>query len=597
MTQPIVKTTWPMRVGAYMQRYDAVYERKDGKIIFHDTDFVFKDDIKAMKGARWDGVKKVWSVQDCTRNQIQMDFLEGKNPLTWFDRPVQEFEYKRDLAGHQITMGNAIRTYHYQIISAVPGAGKTLPTLEALEAADLSGPAIWSCPSKNIEAIDAEVWKWKFKTPLEIVSHEELKKRVRDNFVPQFLVLDESHKFKTAATQRTSSGQDIADAVREEYGFDGWVILLTGTFSPNKPIDPWAQAEIAYPGFLKEGSPKALLRRLAYLEQASGNNGFYEDIIGWNEEEVQLMSKRLQGLLTVVLEEDLDWELPPIEYIRRNLPPDEPTKRVSNAIARTASSAGTAAMKLREISDGFNYIQEEAGMMACPACEGAGFVTEWVDPDEPDRQYKTIDMFSEELTAKLKPVPVTCFQCKGEKEVIKYKKVAYEVPCPKEDALRKDLKECEDTNRVLVFAGFRGSLDRCVRICKEEGWEVIRCDGRGFRVLGKRGERPLRYWMDKEKNPQKIAYVSHPESGATAFTLVESNVVIFYSNTHRHDHRYQGLKRVHRPGQERAIKIIDYCHLWSDYRVLDILEGKRNLEGMTIGEFIGDALDETKSLD
>jgi len=86
--------------------------------------------------------------------------------------------------------------------------------------------------------------------------------------------------------------------------------------------------------------------------------------------------------------------------------------------------------------------------------------------------------------------------------------------------------------------------------------------------------------------------IAHPESGATAFTLVEANVVIFYSNTHRHDHRQQGLKRVHRPGQTRTVYIVDLCHLPSDYRILDVLKTKKKLEGMTLGEFLGSSFND-----
>jgi len=588
----MTNVTWPLKSGPYTTYKQVVYETDRGRIIFHEQEpydlFPFKDDIKSMQGAKWDG--KNWSVKDCPRNHIQLDFLAGKNPLEWFDRPVQKFEYKRDLAGHQLTMSNAVRTYHYQILAAVPGAGKTLSCIEALEAANLTGEALWSCPARNIEAIEAEFYKWNLNVPCQIVSHAKLKNLARDGFVPQFLVLDESHKFKTANTRRTSAAQFLADATRAKYGFDGYVLALTGTFSPNEPIDPWAQAEIAYPGFLKEGSPKALLRRLANLKKAAGNNGFYEEILNWKEDEVELMFVRMKGLITTIFDEDLDWVLPDMEFIRRNLQPDEATTRVARSIARTCPSAATAAMKLREISDGFNYIQEEDGMTSCPACKGQGTVTEWIDPDNEERSYKSIEMFSPEVCAKFRPTQVICFQCKGEKEVVNYKKIAYEVPCPKEEALREELRDCEEVGRVLIFAGFTGSLDRCVRVAKEEGWTIIRCDGRGFRVLGKRGEKPLRFWMDTESN-KKVAYIAHPESGATAFTLTEANVVIFYSNTHRHDHRQQGLKRVHRPGQTRTVKIIDLCHLPTDYRVLDVLDNKKKLEGMTLGEFLGDAFE------
>ena len=55
-------------------------------------------------------------------------------------------------------------------------------------------------------------------------------------------------------------------------------------------------------------------------------------------------------------------------------------------------------------------------------------------------------------------------------------RVTREVPCPKEAALKMLLDENEETGRIVVFAGFTGSVDRVVNLCLKEKWDVVRCD-------------------------------------------------------------------------------------------------------------------------
>jgi hypothetical protein len=59
--------------------------------------------------------------------------------------------------------------------------------------------------------------------------------------------------------------------IRDKFGYEGYVILMSGTPSPKTPVDWWAQCEIAWPGFLKEGSPKALEQRMAFIVSKSSS--------------------------------------------------------------------------------------------------------------------------------------------------------------------------------------------------------------------------------------------------------------------------------------------------------------------------------------
>ncbi len=602
MPETIQVITGKRKVGGktYVSKEPLTFEVDTGRIEIIDSPFALKDEIKALKGARCifeDGKFSHWTASDHPRNWIQFGFWGGKNPLAHFDKPVAENEWEPtryhqfkqqafELMPHQLVIADNILSRNFQLIAADPGLAKTLATILAMERSGVK-QWLWSGPKSSLPQMEFEFAAWGVDLDVTFTSHDQVHKFHGEGF--QGFVIDEIHKCKTAETKRTVNHQKLADEVREKYGFEGYVVGLSGTPAPKTPVDWWAQAEIVYPGYLAEGSPKALLRRLAKLAKAEGSNGFYEEIEEWREDEVALLHERLKGLVTVFRLQDTVLNLPPINHRMVELQPHEDTLRVAKMIAKTATSAATAAIHLREISDGFLYTEEPDGMKVCPACEGLGVVNEWFDPEEPDRQFKSVEMFSQEVIDKLEKVEVECFHCEGTKEVPNTKRVPYEIPCLKEDALREEIDSEEELGRMLVFAGFKGSIDRIVRVFQERGWEVIRCDGRGFSVLGSSRENPLAVWADRSRS--KVAYVAHPESGGTAFTLVEARKVVFYSNTHRWDHREQALKRVHRPGQTKPVEVVDLMHLPTDYRVLDLVKEKGRLEGITMGDLLRDDYD------
>ena len=154
------------------------------------------------------------------------------------------------------------------------------------------------------------------------------------------------------------------------------------------------------------------------------------------------------------------------------------------------------------------------------------------------------------------------------------------------------LDECEENGRIVVFAGFTGSVDRAVNICRREGWSVLRCDGRGFEVtdhfgnvITQRGEEALDFWADRGN--QHVAFVSHPESGGMSLTLVESRMAVYWSNSFKPEFRIQSEDRIHRKGMDENLgcEIVDLIHLPTDARVLEVIQANRKLELMTLGEF------------
>ena len=81
-------------------RSPARIEIADGRIFFLKSPFALKDEIKAMAGSRWHGFdsenpRKMWSVEDCFRNQFQFGYLMGEDVYEWFDRELIRHEYRK----------------------------------------------------------------------------------------------------------------------------------------------------------------------------------------------------------------------------------------------------------------------------------------------------------------------------------------------------------------------------------------------------------------------------------------------------------------------------------------------------------------------
>jgi len=640
-------------------RSPVVLERRDGRIYFWDgkvgtkTKFELSREIKAMRGAHYHGYedegeyakKKVWSVDDCQRNRMQIGYLCGENVYAWFDRPLQRFTYRpltrggvpQALMPHQADMADAGLTYHYQIFGAEMGTGKTLAAQMVIEKSGVN-LVWWAGPKTSLPNIKREFKLWGFpfeKCQIEFFTYEGLV-RVMDEWdgsqpLPRFFVADESSRCKNDTSQRSKACQKLADLIREKYGYEGYVILMSGTPSPKTPFDWWSPCEIAWPGFLKEGSRRAMEDRLAFMvKQQFDDRSTFMKRIGWKDDqrkcaecgtifeegpheldgvtdpddyhkfvpsknEVAYLYERLKGLVIVKHKKDC-LQLPEKRYRKVVCKPTASTLRVAEAIVGSAPNAVTGMTLLRELSDGFQYREIEDGVTKCPHCTD-GTVAQWVDPEDTEAHYEAIDMLDPDLRSRLVKEMVPCPACDGKREVPRMVRIAREVPCPKDAALKMLLDENEEVGRIVVFAGFTGSVDRIVRLCLKEKWDVVRCDQGNFRVFAAKSdspegaltteEEPLDYWANMEGHG-KVAFVANPESGGMSLTLVEARMAVYWSNSWKPEYRVQSEDRIHRKGMDENLgcTIVDLIHLPSDGRVLDVIRANRKLELMTMGEIL-----------
>lgn len=748
----------------------ATIERKDGRIYFIKSPFALKNEIKAMKGSKWHGFlendgRKIWSIEDCTRNNFQLEFMMGGNPYANWDQDLIEREYERQLFEKQRLMTDHILTYHYVILAAEMGCisgdavvncnragkgfqitlkelyskwinkkdhngklgqkswdssistyvrsmkdgvlglhklinvidkgfketikitlesgkslvctpdheiyinhniclpaeelrvgdtvitngfvpkndtiisieknektrvfdlvmddphrnfvvngfivhncGKTLSAIEAMERSNAT-EWWWVGPKSAIAAVEREFIKWGFKAQPRIMTYDRLRidmERWADgNPAPQGVIFDESSKCKSEKSKRTKAAQHLADSIRKEWDWNGYVILMSGTPAPKSPVDWWSQCEICYPGFVREGSSKSFERRLAVFqkkeiptqgtiwkraawlddEKKCAVCGQYEDhenhnsddLFGTGEDaheyqpsknEVSYLYKRLKGLVLPISKKDC-YDIPDKIYREVVLKPSNTIKRVAKALVSAAPTTIQGLTWLRELSDGFQYREVQQGEKICPVCNGEGQCYQWTDD---------------------KKEHCECDTCSGSGRVANMVRETKQIKTPKDTALIDLLEENEDIGRVLIFAGFQGSIDRIINICHKQQWNVVKVDGRGWKSLPCTDEKvpknvkPLDYWYDS--NNSRVAFVAHPASGGMGLTLTEASMAVFYSNDFTPESRAQAEDRIHRPGIDanRGATIVDLFHLGTDRKVRDVLLDNRRLETMTLGE-------------
>lgn len=636
----------PLDVKFIVETKSGVLMKKPGQIQatpatieFLKSPFDLKDELKSMKGARWHGFddppRKIWTATNCFRNWFQLRLLLGEDVYSWFDKPLIQYEYQRPLMAHQCDLANNGLTYHYQIWAAEMGTGKTLSAIEVMER---SGKRNWWWvgPRSGLYAVEREFKKWQIsdEIDIEIMTYEGLVKRMKEwqsyNKAPMGVIFDESSRCKSPNAQRTQASQALADGIRKDWGTEGYVILMSGTPSPKSPADWWAQAEIAWPGFLREGSRDAFQFRLAVHRKETGVGGTtFHKLVTWRDDErkcnvcgeypeegkhrhlldatnryleadvdihdyeqsineVAYLSDRLKGLVIIKHKKDC-LDLPDKRYRIINCHPKPATLRVAQSLLQAAPNTITGLTWLRELSDGFQYRNKVVGKTQCPVCEGSGKTTYWVDPTDVERAFTMVDMLDSAYVATLEKQEWSCASCGGSGEVDKVERTVKELPCPKDDVLISLLEENEEAGRLVVFAGFTGSIDRITQLCLKQKWDVVRVDGRGWLVYNQDGvvnTQPLDYWADLANNP-RVVFVAHPKSGGMALTLTEARMSVYYSNDYSPESRTQSEDRIHRIGMDenKGATIVDLIHLPTDERVLEVLKDNRRLELMSMGDF------------
>ncbi len=559
------------------------------------------EEVKIMQGARWHGFEdpplKQWSIDHSQRNLFQLDYLQGNNPYADYDKPLIDWKPKRSLYAHQLDLAKHWATYQYMIWAAEMRTGKTLAAMEVIESINCPVPPWWIAPKSALAGVKLEFRKWNSPIKPVYMTYEGLVKVLKEwkdgDKPPVIVVFDESSRLKTPTSQRAGAAQLLADAVRETWGNQGYVLEMTGSPAPKSPADWWKQCEIARPGYLREGNILKFTERLAITQSnESTAGGKYKRIITWKDSdskcnvcgqllnhvdhdvslmadnpmhhsfvacknEVEYLYKRMKGLVVVKFKKDC-LDLPEKIFKRVVCKPNPQTLNAARMILAGAKSAAVALILSRELSDGFQY-QTKLKSIPHTACGGKG-----------------------------------CELCNNSGITTEEERVTVEVKCPKDDALIDILDEHEEVGRLVVYGGFTGTIDRIERICKEFQWETIRVDGRGCHCSNPEvnGLEEALYRFQDKKVEDRIVFIGHPGSAGMGIDLAASPTAVYFSNDFNAESRIQSVERIHGPAMDinRGATIIDLIHLPTDIKVLDNLNLKRDLQAMSMGE-LKDAMD------
>ncbi len=562
-----------------------------------------KDEIKAsMTGVRWlgfDDGPKAWEINNDEHNNFRLKFMAGEKPYEKYDIPLLNFQTSRSVFAHQLEMVQHALTRRYCIFACEMGTGKTLAAIEIMEAS-LIKEWWYIAPKSALTSVQLELMKWKCKIMPKLMTYEGLVKEMNNwtngRPAPQAVIFDECSKIKSPTAKRTQASMALACGVRKDWGDQGFVILMSGSPAPKSPADWWAQCMTARPGYIREGNYHKFQERLAIIQQVEGTDGIkYPKILGWRDNadrcgscaelrshvshmyesvsmgsghefvecknEVELLFRRMKGLVLVKHKKDC-LDLPEKQYRTVKVKPSIQTLNAAKLLQKSVPRAAEVLLRLRELSDGFQYDDVKDGTETCPRCNGVG-KKEGVEDED------------------------FCHQCVGEKVITKWKRIVTEMPSPKDEALLDLLEEHDEDGRIVIFAGFTATIDRAMKLCKQGLWKTICVDGRGWRTdLEIAQHQPvdmLNAFQNLQAEHPRIAFIGHPGSAGMGLTLTASQSIIYYSNDFNAESRIQSEDRIHRPGC-RGANIIDIVHLPTDQLVIDNLKKKRELQSMTLGE-------------
>lgn len=637
-----------MRAGGYKI---PVNQLEYGGRLFFQFPFsrALMDEIKALEGSRWEGSyadnparcppevakafgqDKLWSVIKSQHNAFQLAYLRGENPYAWYERDLIDVVINPRPNGlspreHQVELVQIFLTYRRVIAAYEQGVGKSLAAIIAAELAGVQ--KIWWVSSKSgVRAVRRELQFWDAKIRPELMTYEALLKRIKGfregDEIPQLIILDEAHKVKTHTAQRSQAAANLADMIRAMYMNDAYIWEMTGTPAPKAPTDWWHLCRIACPGFLREGTFEKFRNRLAIIvnKENQVTGGVYPSMVTWKDDdgkcsicghkqethgldtsikphdftkadnEITKLYRRMRGLVWVKFKKDC-LELPDKIYRIVKCKPSGEMLRSAKLLSARAKRVIEKITLLRELSDGFQYREIEGPEITCPVCNGARTLKDFRN-DDGESYCEQFELVGDDYVPVPRPADfvecdVDCYECDGTGKTNRIGREAAQIDTPKEEALKDILEDHEECGRLVVYAGFTGSIDRVVQIAQAEGWSTIRADGRGWLCQDAKGQRlaeePLALFQDKVDEHPKVCFIGHPESAGEGITLTKSPTIVYWSNDFNFKSRAQSEDRIHRMGMDvnRGATIIDLVCLPTDQMILDNLKAKKALQGMTL---------------
>lgn len=601
-------------------------------------------EVKAMVGYKWHGYddppRMMWTIKDCSRNWFTLRYLSGQPVFARYDKPVVPIstELYPSAFPHQPYGASEGLTRGRHIFGWEMGTCKTYTAIMLMEQSGTTD-WWWIGTKGSLREMSREFRKWQSKVMPVFMTYDELKKTMVNwsagTKPPRGVVFDEASKVKTPTSQRSESALYLSNNIEKEHGDSGFVILMTGTPSPKDPCDWWHLCEVAKPGFIREGTYAAFKKRLSLTVTRQGEYGMFPELVTWwdNElkcgtcgqfegmtaehdidlavasgvkyhqyhksvNEIKALYERMKGLVSIKFKRDVLKHLPEKIWHTEILEPSPSILRAAKTIFNTAPSTVVGLTLLRELSDGFQYVDVPDGHGPCLMCEATGSIRQYFKKDAPDEQ--VVDVEPQHHDSFISR-DIVCPNCNGKKQQVVYKRETKEVACPKDDYLVDLLENHEDVGRFIVFAGFTGSIDRCCNTARKNGWAVIRVDARGWHATDysgvpinakemydkSKGDPYLQMFQDDKERFPRVCFIGHPKSGGMGLTLTASPGLFWFGLVFDGEDYMQGCDRGHRPGMDlnRGFTIYNAIHLPTDKLMIDSLQKKIDLQNMTMGVF------------
>lgn len=304
-------------------------------------DAALKDAVKSM-GFRWDPSSRCWYT---TSQAVVQPLLDDPQHLAKLVTQRKESESMSRATGEELTpdqaaeipvpAGLAYRPYQVAgiryattrratLIADEMGLGKTVQAIGVSNADATIRNVLIICPA-SVKVMWYRMWaKWNTKpgmiaqvanngvlplTPVVITNFERVAKQRKEIDAREWdlLIIDECHKLKSADAQRTVAiyGKRARKGAKAVAGIAARkVVLLSGTPSPNRPVELLPMLEYADPNGLGKNA-------WMFLQRYCGatHNGWGWDFSGASNT-AELQSRLRQNLMIRRLKADVEKELP-----------------------------------------------------------------------------------------------------------------------------------------------------------------------------------------------------------------------------------------------------------------------------------------------
>lgn len=450
---------------------------------------------------------------------------------------------------------------------------------------------------------------------------------------PTMMVLDESSAIKNRETKRAKTCKFIG-----QRSVTRWI--ASGTPAVQSPFDLHSQIEFLDPDFWKRHGLKswsAFKQEFGVYEtqRLSGGRTFAK-VTGYKS--LRQLREIIAPISSRLVKEDSEVRLPPKIYTTRTFEMHPKQRDVYEQMAKNliaeidadpvqfarATFATTKSLRLQQISSGFVGVEEELDIDAAESFEGIDRSTSpsllqdsWNEGDpgqKDDSEYasaismETIEHAFEETMKEPKPSVIGLLPSSIEyfaeneqklremgadefadqvvemHEGIKAFKVERKIvdiipraENPRLLLLQEILEACEP-KKAIVFCRFTHDVEM---ICDMLGEQALRYDGSTSQKLR---EANLEKFRDPNAAVARVL-VANVHALSMGLTLTIAKLAIYFSNSFSLEKRLQSEDRIHRPGQDTSVQIIDLVAENSyDERIVQALREKYDIAAEVTGD-------------